>query len=178
MTAADKIEEARKLIEPLTKLHDAATPGDLSTAETTDEGEWFDCPHCNGTAEVQADQFINYDGVAANVLFSGVGIEFGANRDWYLAVCRDWPKVRDTVAALADLADAQAQEIARLKGKLALYAIHEEYDCPGDTPEFCGWLCSICGEHVEENGSGHLNDCVIRDHNQHGTSTRSPEVAQ
>ena len=87
-------------------------------------------------------------------------------------------KAADLLAALTDLADAQAQENAKLKSKLARYAIHEEYDCPGDTPEFCGWLCSICGEHVEENGSGHLNDCVIRDHNQHGTSTRSPEVAQ
>lgn len=116
MTAADKIAEARALIEPLTKLHDAATPGDLSTAEVTDEGEWFGCPHCSGDGEVRADQYINYDGVAANVLFSGVGHEFGANRDWYLAVCRDWPKVRDTVADLTDLADAQAQEIARLRG--------------------------------------------------------------
>ena len=87
------------------------------------------------------------------------------------------PDLRDTVAALADLADAQAQENAKLKSKLARYAIHEEYDCPGDTPEFCGWLCSICGEHVEENGSGHLSDCVISGHNPNGDPIPSPEPA-
>lgn len=86
-------------------------------------------------------------------------------------------ELRDTVAALADLAAAQAQEIARLKSKLARYAIHEEYDCPGDAPEFCGWLCSICGEHVEENGSGHLSDCVISGHNPNGDPIPYPEPA-
>lgn len=136
MTAADKIAEARALIDPLTKLHDEATPGDLSTAEVTDEDEFFDCPHCSGAGEVRADQYINYDGVAANVLFSGIGHEFGANRDWYLAVCRDWPKVRDTVVALADLADAQAKEIARMRAALRLHKAWSDSDAAG--PDYGG----------------------------------------
>lgn len=149
MTDTDRIANARALIEPLTKLHDAATPGDLSTAEVTEEDEWFDCPHCSGVAEVRADQYINYDGVAANVLFSGIGHEFGANRDWYLAVCRDWPKVRDTVAALADLAEAQAQEIARLRDALKDIEKADFTACPFDSPD-CQVKpdepCPVCGD--------------------------------
>ena len=120
MTAADLIAKARALIEPLTGLHDAATPGDLSTAEIK-EADWFECPHCSGVAEVQAEQFINYDGVAANVLFSGIGTEFGANRDWYMAICRDWPKVRDTIEALLDDRYALMQRIAELEAALRLH---------------------------------------------------------
>ena len=174
MTAADKIQAARALIEPLT----GHTPGKwrlrgpegvacmngYSVTAPTPEGPGFPTPSATGEYCMAYPPPHGSDRTAVQK----------ANA----ALIASAPALRDTVAALTDLADAQAQENAKLKSKLARYAIHEEYDCPGDTPEFCGWLCSICGEHVEENGSGHLNDCVIRDHNQHGTSTRSPEVAQ
>ena len=133
MTAADLVAGARALIEPLTGLHDAATPGDLSTAEIK-EADWFECPHCSGVAEVQAEQFINYDGVAANVLFSGIGTEFGANRDWYLAICRDWPKVRDTIEALLDDRCALMQRIEALMSFARPFADALDIECDFMTP--------------------------------------------
>lgn len=171
MSAADTIAEARALIEPLTGHTEAPwwTDGEYSE----DERGIAVIAARTDTGPLPGNPTRGMVAWASQLLPENAGI---CEADARLIAAA--PALRDTVAALADLADAQAQEIARLKGELARYAIHEEYDCPGDTPEFCGWLCSICGEHVEENGSGHLNDCVIRDHNQHGTSTRSPEVAQ
>lgn len=109
-----------ELIARLRKLHEAATPGDLSTADITEDGD-FICPHCDGIGEVAGEQYINYDGVAANVLFTGIGHEFGANRNWYIAICRDWPEISDALTAsqerimvlegaLRDLADASTLE--------------------------------------------------------------------
>lgn len=86
------------LIARLRELHKAATPGNLSTSEIIEDGE-FICPHCDGTGEVAGEQYINYDGVAANVLFSGIGHEFVANRDWYIAISRDWPEIDDALTA-------------------------------------------------------------------------------
>lgn len=47
-----------------------------------------------------------------------------------------------------------------LRRKLAGYAITEEYDFPGDAPEFCGFWCNECKEHVEADGSGHRDSCL------------------
>ncbi len=95
MTAADKIQAARALIEPLTG-HDkgpwfaygryiGTTNHKSSIGECRDEnGNWSDTARSSGNARILA---------AA-------------------------PALRDTVAALADLADALAQENANLRSAL------------------------------------------------------------
>ena len=93
------------LIARLRELHKAATPGNLSSAEIIEDGD-FICPHCDGNGEVEGEQYINYDGVAANVLFTGIGHEFGANRDWYIAICRDWPEIAYALTAAQERIEA------------------------------------------------------------------------
>ncbi len=40
--------------------------------------------------------------------------------------------------------------------------IQAEYDCPGDTPELCGWSCSECkGEGATEETIDHAADCFV-----------------
>ena len=98
MTAADKIAEARALIEPLT----GHTPGPWQVDAPEDE-----------SVEI------------ASRIFAIAGLYETAPEalpDARLIAAA--PALRDTVAALADLADAQAQEIERLRG-LLWYAWHE-----------------------------------------------------
>ena len=101
------------LIARLRELHKAATPGNLSSAEIIEDGD-FICPHCDGNGEVEGEQYINYDGVAANVLFTGIGHEFGANRDWYIAICRDWPEIADALTAAQERIEALEGALSRM----------------------------------------------------------------
>ena len=92
MSAADKIAEARALIEPLT----GHTPGPWQVDAPEDE-----------SVEI------------AVRIFAIAGLYETAPEalpDARLIAAA--PALRDTVAALADLADAQAQEIARLRDAL------------------------------------------------------------
>ncbi|WP_313349120.1 hypothetical protein [Paracoccus sp. (in: a-proteobacteria)] len=90
-----------KLIERLDTLHKSATAGNLDTAEIKQIGS-FECPLCDGNGEVEGEQFINYDGVAVNVLFSGIGEEFQDNSAWYSAISREWPQVSARLTALTE----------------------------------------------------------------------------
>jgi hypothetical protein len=71
--------------EALRKLAEAATPQDFDSAEIKIEEGWYECQHCNGQGEIQADDYCNYDGVAQGVLFYGIGNEFGASEAYYRA---------------------------------------------------------------------------------------------
>lgn len=101
------------LIARLRELHKAATPGNLSSAEIIEDGD-FICPHCDGNGEVEGEQYINYDRVAANVLFTGIGHEFGANRDWYIAICRDWPEIAEALTAAQGRIEALEEALRRI----------------------------------------------------------------
>jgi hypothetical protein len=65
-------------------------------------------------------------------------------------------------------ADLQAQltaSEARVTELLAIgrkYAIHMEYDYPGDVPEECGMFCKACKQHVDDDlASGHKDNCPL-----------------
>ena len=100
MTAADKIEAARALIEPLTGY----SPGPWEVVT--------DLPAIAIAAgnhrAVQTPNQNNYRHFGRSEPWLGIGTFSNA------ALIAAAPALRDTVAALADLADAQAQEIARL----------------------------------------------------------------
>jgi hypothetical protein len=53
----------------------------------------------------------------------------------------------------AERAEADAAELHRV---LEQTVTVPEYDCPGDTPELCGWSCMLCRGNDE-----HKYDCVI-----------------
>ena len=61
----------------------------------------------------------------------------------------------------ASLIRALVKERDGLREALGEELVIEEYDYPGDAPEFCGWLCRSCGYTVEADGSGHKAGCVI-----------------
>lgn len=91
MTAADKISAARALIEPLT----GHTPGPWSAEPGAKRGAWIS----GTTGEWSA-------------LACGDSDESAARNAALIAAA---PALRDTVVALTDLADAQAQENAKLR---------------------------------------------------------------
>ena len=109
LTPTDKIQAARALIEPLTGY----TPGPWSAHRANGEingGESGGYP----VMEINQD---TYDRVSASVKMD--------DQEWAdLQLAAAAPALRDTVAALADLADAQAQEIERLTEALGLSLIH------------------------------------------------------
>ncbi|MDO9364648.1 MAG: hypothetical protein Q7T60_17100 [Sphingopyxis sp.] len=52
--------------------------------------------------------------------------------------------------------------IAGLRTRLGLYAIREEFDYPAEVPEFCGYWCEDCKDHIEADGSAHGEKCLCR----------------
>ena len=120
MSAADKIAAARTLIEPLTGHTEAPwwTDGEYSEDECgiaviaarTDAGPLPGNPTRGMVAW------------ASQLLPENAGV---CEADARLIAAA--PALRDTVAALADLADAQAQENARLKATLEWYASDEAW---------------------------------------------------
>lgn len=70
----------------LKALSDAATPMRLDTAEITEDEGWFHCHMCDGSGSTWGNGYINIDGVALNVQFSGIGDEFKANERYVIAL--------------------------------------------------------------------------------------------
>lgn len=70
-------------------------------------------------------------------------------------------QLRRQVTAMEERITALEAENAALKAELTKHAVIMDYDCPGDTPEPCGLMCQICGEAVEEDGSGHATTCPL-----------------
>lgn len=121
--------------EELERLHEAATKGDLTTAERHTESEWVECPFCQGQGEVEAADYCNFDGVALGVQFYGIGKEFGAHEALWCYLRNAVPDIlnllteRDTLSAEnARLEEANrtvaaecikwAREAGEAKGKL------------------------------------------------------------
>lgn len=106
MTAADKIAEARALIEPLA----GHTPGPWEVGIDDGGNPLSGRPGVFAPAELDCG-IVHWDGFVQEYWRSARGDnEIHANARLIAAA----PDLRDTVAALADLAEAQAQEIAKL----------------------------------------------------------------
>ena len=69
-------------LDAIRKRAEAATPGDIYTAEITLR-ETYECPMCEGDGEVTGRQYINYGGAPLNVLFCGIGDQIDKNEDLY-----------------------------------------------------------------------------------------------
>lgn len=69
-------------IEAIKKRAEAATPGQLQTAETIGDG-MFECPYCEGEGELDAEFFENYDGKPLTAIFYGIGPEVKAAQELY-----------------------------------------------------------------------------------------------
>ena len=70
----DRIEQIKNRLKLCTRM-------DTKTAEISEDG-MFDCPFCEGEYQIEATQFINIDNLPLNVIFSGIGNEFGQNQDF------------------------------------------------------------------------------------------------
>lgn len=120
--------DPRALVERLTELRNAASKGDLNTAEYKEKG-WFECHFCDGAGSVEGEQFINYDGVAANVLFSGIGSEFGANEKFYTEICREWCNVAAALTAALDRAEVAEARLVECSSRLGQEAVRANVAC-------------------------------------------------
>lgn len=98
MTPADTIAEARALIEPLMDF----TPSPWELVSLSGYGSPFSIR-------------MAYHSDNPNAPKTHYGVQSVRTREDARLIAAA-PALRDTVAALADLADAQAQEIARLRG--------------------------------------------------------------
>lgn len=119
MTAADKIAEARALIEPLT----GHTPGPWAAEPGAKRGAWIS----GTTGEWSA-------------LACGDSDESAARNARLIAAS---PALRETVAALADLADALAQENAELRRMLKSTVCYGCNRRIGDK-QWLGFICVSC----------------------------------
>lgn len=61
------------MTDELRKLAEAATPLDLSTAQKFRDGEYIECPVCNGEGGIDAKDYCNIDGHAIGVQIYGIG---------------------------------------------------------------------------------------------------------
>jgi len=55
---------------------------DLDTSQIHERG-YFECPACDGQGEVEGEQYINIGAYALNVMFSGIGEEWMAAKNFY-----------------------------------------------------------------------------------------------
>ena len=85
MTPA-QIKAARALVERLDALATKATPMDIGTAEIVQDEGYFECAMCNGSGETWGNGYLNIDGIALNVQFSGIGSEFKDNERFVMAL--------------------------------------------------------------------------------------------
>ncbi len=106
----------------LRELLEAATPGDLSTAELSIAREWLECPMCGGAGEVEGSTFVNFDDKPLNVQFystgfSGIGPEFGAHEALWQAVL---PMLPTLITALEELEALRAENARLMEAAISL----------------------------------------------------------
>lgn len=111
----DQITEARALVERLDALAAKATPMDIGTAEIVQDEGYFECAVCNGNGETWGNGYLNIDGIALNVQFSGIGREFKDNEHFVMALIEAYRSGALTAAL---------DEIERLRDALDLIATH------------------------------------------------------
>lgn len=99
--------------DKLRALDEAATTGDLSTAERHIKHEHIECPICQGDGEVLATDYCNIDSKALGVQFYGIGNEFGAHEAL-------WTYLRHSVPAILAMAEdrkAWAEAVATIMAR-------------------------------------------------------------
>ena len=93
MIGADELAALRDLLA-------LASPQALDTAErradTVTDGEYVDCPCCDGDGSVDAATYTNYDDMAIGVQFFGVGDQFVHNEAAYRALWAATPALVHT----------------------------------------------------------------------------------
>jgi len=99
-----------KVAEEIVALKAIAGPGDLSTAQIkpTSEGEWVECPACNGEGMVDAETYVNFDDKPLTVQFYGIGECFGNYQNLFDTAIKHAPSI-----ALALIEKHRALEEAR-----------------------------------------------------------------
>jgi len=93
----EKIEQiiiTLKAFLPIIESSHELTDGNYKFAERKDEGAYFECPMCDGEGCVDGEQYINFDGVALNILFSGIGNEFIKWQKFFDATVEALPAIR------------------------------------------------------------------------------------
>ena len=83
----------QKLSNRLSALAEKATKGDLSTAEEHIAEEWQECPFCDGSGEVEAARYCNFDSKALGVQFYGIGQEFSAHEALWRELVSNLPTI-------------------------------------------------------------------------------------
>lgn len=68
-------------------------------------------------------------------------------------------RLQDQVAELQERLAAAEDWADELHRVLEQTATIPEYDCPGDTPELCGWSCMLCRGNDE-----HKEDCILSEY--------------
>lgn len=86
MTTPFDPKATRALVERLDALATKATPMNLGTAEIVQDEGYFECAMCNGSGETWGNGYLNIDGIALNVQFSGIGSEFKDNERFVMAL--------------------------------------------------------------------------------------------
>jgi hypothetical protein len=68
----------------------------------------------------------------------------------------DGPEAAEAISSLL-------KRVGELRELLVKYAVHEEFDYPGDAPESCGLWCNICNQHVDDDNPaiGHAETCAL-----------------
>jgi hypothetical protein len=63
----------------------------------------------------------------------------------------------------AEVISSLLKRVGELRELLVKYAVHEEFDYPGDAPESCGLWCNICNQHVDDDNPaiGHAETCAL-----------------
>lgn len=104
-------------IDDLIAAGEKCTKFALDTAQSFYEGETCECPLCDGDGYVVTDTYMNMDGVALNVQFSGIGDEF-INWQKFVKLAanarEDIKAMRDEVKRLRDLLEETGQRLDAL----------------------------------------------------------------
>jgi len=93
--ALEQAEAILKAAEEIVALKAIAGPGDLSTAQIkpTSEGEWVECPACNGEGMVDAETYVNFDDKPLTVQFYGIGECFGNYQNLFDTAIKHAPAI-------------------------------------------------------------------------------------
>lgn len=146
----------------------------VSTTETDHEGNHIERevprydPIAPTPAEAPTTPTVEASGMSAAQVTAILGDPLGCVE---LAPAEASAPVADYMIACGQHADARRvaeEQVAaleaeneKLRRELAEFAVHEEFDFPGDSPVSCGLHCQICGETVEADGSGHADTCLL-----------------
>jgi len=132
------------MAEEIERLCEAATPGDLATAEGgARDQEDVECPACGGEGSISATDYCNFDGAATGVQFFGIGKEFGAHEAlWRFFMANR----KDICAALRSVADMRGA-IEKAEQRLSRRFVQNTRD---------GVFCELCAEYDR-----HSDDCPM-----------------